>query len=135
MAVLLVATRRSLRQRDTTATMRHFLRQDKQWRPFSDNDAFAAMRLPARALRANCLSQSIALAVAFQRSGHEPTLILGCRRYENREWGAHAWVLVGDRVLDALPSGPHEPLARLAANNQWVPAPITEQEKLLRESG
>lgn len=135
MATLLVATRLSLRSRDTTATMRHFLRGAKQWREFSDDDALAALRLPARALRANCLAQSIALTVALERSGQQPTLVLGCRRYENREWGAHAWVVVGNRVLDALPSGPHEPLARLAAKNQWVPAPITEQEGLLKESG
>lgn len=128
MAVLLAATRLSLRRRDTTETMRHFSRRSRSWPSFSDTDALAALRVPARVLRGNCLAQSIALTVALQRAGEEPTLVLGCRRYDNREWGAHAWVVVDGRVLDARPSGPHQSLARLAASTQWVPAPLSSAD-------
>ncbi|MEY2399472.1 MAG: Transglutaminase-like superfamily [Actinomycetota bacterium] len=96
----------------------------RRWPPFSGPEALRALRVPARALRANCLTQSVALTVAFERANQNPTLVLGCRRYENRKWGAHAWVIVGSDVFDAIPSGAHEPLARLTAETEWVPAPM-----------
>ncbi len=74
--------------------------------------------------RANCLAQSIALTVALERAEKQPVLVLGCRLYADRRWGAHAWVVDGDQVLDALPSGAHAPLAQLVADTQWVPGPV-----------
>jgi hypothetical protein len=84
-----------------------------------------AVRRFARVLRANCLSQSVALTVALDRAAQDPTLVLGCRRYADRNWGAHAWVEVGSTVLDALPSGEHAALAWLDARSQWDAAPRT----------
>jgi hypothetical protein len=77
-------------------------------------------------LPANCLPQSIALTVALGRAGYAPTLILGCRRYDARNWGAHAWVSVAGEVLDPIPSGPHQALAHLDAGTGWTPMPVVE---------
>jgi hypothetical protein len=121
--VLLAATKRSLRRRDTTATMRR-LSDGGPWVGFDANDALRAVRRAARILGANCLSQSIALAAACARNGLDPELILGCRRYGDGKWGAHAWVQLRGDVYDPLPSGEHQTLASISAGTGWVPAPI-----------
>jgi len=124
MTVLLVATVISLRRRDTTETLRRLVNRTRQWPEFPADSGMRAVRRPARLLGANCLAQSVALTVALDRAAQSPELILGCRRYESRQWGAHAWVILGAQVLDALPSGAHQPLARLNAETQWIPAPV-----------
>jgi hypothetical protein len=63
----------------------------------------------------------VALAAVLERRGHAPTLVLGCRQYEDRHWGAHAWVVVDGEVLEPVAGGPHQELARLDAVNGWVP--------------
>ena len=134
MALLLAATRFLLRKHDTTKTLRLLVRRNGHGPEFANPDGLRAVRRAAKVFRANCLAQSVALTVALQGAKKSPVLILGCRRYENRSWGAHAWVLVESEVLDALPSGAHEPLARLSADTQWIPAPIPPQDRV-RESG
>jgi transglutaminase superfamily protein len=74
-----------------------------------------------RILRATCLTQSIALAAVLERVDRPATLVLGCRQYDDGYWGAHAWVVVGDEILEPVPSGPHAELARLHAAGGWVP--------------
>jgi hypothetical protein len=76
---------------------------------------------------ATCLAQSVALAAVLERGQQHPTLVLGCRQYEDRRWGAHAWVIVGGEVLDPVPGGPHAELARLEATSGWVPVPAAPQ--------
>lgn len=124
MAALLAATVISLRRRDTTATLRLLTGRAKPWPDFSPPHGLRALRRAARFFRANCLAQSVALTIALESAQTRPTLVLGCRRYQDKSWGAHAWVLVGTEVLDALPSGAHTPLAQLTAESLWVPAPI-----------
>lgn len=127
MAALLAATLVSLRRRDTTQTLRRLIDGAGAWPDFGPEIGLRAVRRSARVLRANCLAQSVALTVALDRAQKQPSLILGCRIYEDRRWGAHAWVVAGSDVLDALPSGAHQPLARLGADTRWVPAPITSR--------
>ena len=124
MAALLAAAVISLRRRDTTETLRRLTDRARPWPDFSAPHGMRALRRAARVLRANCLAQSVALTVALESAKTRPTLILGCRRYEDRSWGAHAWVIVGSEVLDALPSGAHTPLAQLRSDTSWVPAPV-----------
>jgi hypothetical protein len=124
MTALLAATVISLRRRDTTETLRYLVKRAKRWPDFSATEGLRALRRAARIFRANCLAQSIALTVALERAEHRPVLILGCRLYPDRRWGAHAWVVAGAEVLDALPSGAHAPLAQLASDTQWVPGPV-----------
>lgn len=124
MAALLASTLMSLRRRDTTQTLRRLIQRSAVWPEFAATDGLRATRRSARLLRANCLAQSIALTVAQHRAAKRPALILGCRRYDDGRWGAHAWVVVDSEVLDALPSGAHEPLAQLSADTLWVPTPI-----------
>jgi hypothetical protein len=120
---LLAATRRSLRRRDTTATLRLFT-PGAPWPSFDADDAMRAVRRASRLMAANCLAQSVALTVACTRAGGSPELILGCRRYGDGKWGAHAWIVLESRVYDPLPSGEHQALASISAGTQWVPAPI-----------
>jgi hypothetical protein len=120
---LLAATRRSLRRRDTTATLRLFT-HGAPWPPFDANDGLRAVRRASRLMKANCLSQSVTLAVACTRAGAGPELILGCRRYGDGTWGAHAWIVLDACVYDPLPSGDHQALASISAGTEWVPAPI-----------
>jgi Transglutaminase-like superfamily len=124
---LLLTTTRSLRQRDTTETLRRLVDNHTTTDLFDASDALRAVRRAARAVRANCLAQSVALTVAFARAGQQPQLVLGCRRYADGNWGAHAWVLLGPDVLDPLPSGPHAALATLEGRTHWVPSPIRAQ--------
>jgi hypothetical protein len=121
--VLLAATKRSLRRRDTTGTLR-LLADQGSWSPFDADDGLRAVRRAARVLGANCLAQSVALTVASTRAGLDPELILGCRRYGGGQWGAHAWITLGARVYDPLPSGEHQALASISAGTAWVPTPI-----------
>jgi transglutaminase superfamily protein len=120
---LLAATRRSLRRRDTTATLRRFT-HGAPWPSFDADDGLRAVRRASRLIGANCLAQSVALTVACARAGSDPELILGCRRYGDAKWGAHAWIILGAQVYDPLPSGEHQALASISAGTQWVPAPI-----------
>jgi hypothetical protein len=123
MTALLAATKRSLRRRDTTATLRRFT-DASPWPSFDADDGLRAVRRAARALGANCLSQSVALTIACRRAGRDPELILGCRRYGDGTWGAHAWLVLDARRLDPLPSGEHQALASISAETQWIPTPI-----------
>ncbi|HVV38246.1 MAG TPA: lasso peptide biosynthesis B2 protein [Acidimicrobiales bacterium] len=121
--MLVVTARRSLRRHDTTATLRRMV----PGAPSNSFDADAAMRAVRRVSRllgANCLTQSVALTVAAARAGLDPELILGCRRYGDNKWGAHAWMVLAGRTYDPLPSGEHQALATISAGTSWVPAPI-----------
>ncbi len=71
--------------------------------------------------QATCLAQSVALAALFERGGEDATLVLGCRRYEDRHWGAHAWVVVAGEVWEPVVAGAHEDLAELSAAHTWIP--------------
>jgi hypothetical protein len=126
MTLLLARVAASLRRRDTTATLQRYAARPSQWPSFEPRAGLRAVRRASRAVRANCLPQSIALAVALTRTGHEPEVVLGCRRYDDRNWGAHAWVCVEGVVLDPIPSGAHEALARLNAGTGGNPVPVAE---------
>lgn len=121
---------RSLRSRDTTETLRRLCARPTG-RSVPLPDALYAVRRAGRLLGANCLTQSIALTAALARAGVNPKLVLGCRRYDAQNWGAHAWVIVGDEMFDPLPSGPHAALAELSAAGDWVPAPSSPAPRTL----
>ena len=127
MTVLLAATKRSLRRRDTTATLRRYA-DHGHWPSFDADDGLRAVRRAARLLGANCLAQSVALTCAVTRAGLAPELILGSRRYGEAKWGAHAWIVLDAQVYDPLPSGEHRALASISAGTQWSPAPIERGE-------
>lgn len=128
MTALLAATKRSLRRRDTTDTLRRLAREGHATGSFDADEGLRAVRRASRALGANCLSQSVALAAACRRAGLNPEVILGCRRYGDGKWGAHAWIVLDARVYDPLPSGEHQALASISAGTNWVPAPIVRGE-------
>jgi hypothetical protein len=130
MAVLLASTMLSLRRRGTTGTLRHLGARTAPVPNVEPAAALRALQRPGRLAGANCLAQSVALAVALEAMGHRPLLVLGCRRYDDGQWGAHAWVLVGEDVLDPRPSGPHMQLAQLEAATGWVPAPPRENRSV-----
>jgi len=125
MTALLAATKRSLRRRDTTATLRRLV-PGRRWADFDAVAGMRAVRRASRALGANCLEQSVALTVATTRAGGNPELILGCRRYPDGVWGAHAWIVLDAHVYDPLPSGEHQALASISAGTRWIPAPIEQ---------
>lgn len=97
--------------------------------------ALAAVRAATRATAAPCLPQAVALTALLARHGETPALILGCRRYPDGRWGAHAWVECAGDVLDPVPSGAHAALARCDARGGWVPAPVAGSEPLDGERG
>jgi hypothetical protein len=78
------------------------------------------VRRAGRVVGGVCLAQSVALAALLEHGGQHPTVVLGCRP-ESRTWSAHAWVTVGDEVLEPVRGGPHAELATLEAANGWVP--------------
>ena len=123
MAALLLAAHLMLNRRGVTPTLARLAsgRVTAEVRP---SDAMGALRRPARILGAPCLAQSVALTAALSRARQTPSLVLGCRRYDDGRWGAHAWVDVDGVTFDAIPSGEHQPLARLAADTGWIPAPV-----------
>lgn len=81
--------------------------------------AASSVAAAGRILRADCLPQAVALAALLQRGGSDPTVVLGCRLYGPNQWGAHAWVEVGDERFDPLPGQEHSELARLSAAGHW----------------
>jgi hypothetical protein len=66
------------------------------------------------------LAQSVALTAVLEHGQQHPTLVLGCR-HEDGTWSAHAWVEVGNEVLEPVRAGPHAELARLDGTTGWVP--------------
>jgi hypothetical protein len=119
-ALLLVAAARVLlRRHDTTWTLRRLARRDVM--PVVPADALIAVQRAGRLARAACLAQSVALTALLERGGAAPVLVLGCRRYEDRRWGAHAWVVLEGTVWEPVPAGAHEELAQLSAADAWIP--------------
>jgi len=60
------------------------------------------------------------LAALLEHGGQHPTVVLGCRP-DGTTWSAHAWVIVGEELLEPVRGGPHAELARLSAATAWVP--------------
>jgi len=83
------------------------------------HDAMRAVQRAGRLLRATCLAQSMALTTLLERDGQHPSLVLGCRRYGDNAWGAHAWVEVGTAVFEPVQAASHIELARLSAAGGW----------------
>jgi hypothetical protein len=122
--LLVVAARVLLERRDTTVALRRLARRSpRRLRPLAAEDAVVAVQRAGRMAQATCLAQSIALAALFERAGEEASLVLGCRLYEDRHWGAHAWVVVNGTVWEPVPAGAHEELAELDAAHAWIPRP------------
>jgi hypothetical protein len=118
---LVVAARLLLSRRDTTIALRRLTRRSARLRPIEAEEALRAVQRAGRMAQATCLAQSVALAALFERAGRPVSLILGCRRYEDRHWGAHAWVLLDGEVWEPVPAGAHQELAELDAAHAWVP--------------
>jgi Transglutaminase-like superfamily len=59
-----------------------------------------AVRAAARYVpSATCLTQALAVQSLLARSGHSSQLHIGVAKGLGREFGAHAWVRCGDRVV------------------------------------
>ena len=117
-----VAARVLLRRHDTTATLRRLVRSASPRGARDSGQAMTAVQRAGRIAHASCLPQSVALVALLARQGTEPRLVLGCRRYDDQEWGAHAWVEIDGLVLDVVPSGTHQELAVLDRVRNWEPA-------------
>ena len=124
-ALFYVALARALlRGHDTTWTLRRITRaRSPRARHVDGDSAVVAVRRAGRMAKATCLPQSVALVALLARDGVDPVLVLGCRRYEDRTWGAHAWVELGEKVLEPVPAGAHEELAVLQRSKAWIPTP------------
>jgi hypothetical protein len=119
---LLALSRLMLLRSSTTQTLRRLSARTRSAAP----DPVAALRAVRRAGRVvggACLPQAVALAAMLQRGGQEPTLVLGCLRTLDGSWSAHAWVELGDLVLEPVTSNRHATLAYLNAANGWTPSP------------
>jgi hypothetical protein len=121
----LAASRRLLARDGTTGALRRL--QQRSARPPEDPGAvLASVRRAARIVGGECLPQAVTLAVLLQRMGMAPLLLLGCRR-DPRDggWLAHAWVELDDEVLDPTGAAGFASLARLSAETDWLPSPVT----------
>ena len=114
-----VAARIMLRRRDTTTVLRRLARPGRRIRPVRPEAAVSAVRRAGRMAHATCLPQSVALVALLERGGRAPVLVLGCRRYPNREWGAHAWVEAGGQVWEPVVAAAHEELAEMDSAHAW----------------
>jgi hypothetical protein len=122
-AVALVAAARLLLKRhDTTSVLRRLAKRPARQRALDVEAALVAVQRAGRLAKATCLPQSIALAALLTKAGKAPELVLGCRRYEDRHWGAHAWLIADGVVLEPVPAGQHIELAQMSAENNWLPA-------------
>lgn len=123
--VVLVATEVLIRRRGTTAALQRLTRRrSRAAEPTADDasDVVTAVRRAGRLVRARCLAQSVAVAVLLERAGRDAAVVLGCRRYQDRRWGSHAWVVCDGDVLEPVTGGDHAELARYSASQRWVPA-------------
>jgi hypothetical protein len=48
---------------------------------------------------ATCLTQALAAQVLLTRAGHSSRVEIGVAKNENQQFRAHAWIVLGDRVL------------------------------------
>ena len=119
---MLVATVALVRRRGTSAALKRLAPDSyRRSRPIDPAAATVAVQRAGRLLRARCLAQSVALVVVLQRAGRDAIVVLGCRRYEDRRWGSHAWVVCGGEILEPVMGGDHAELARYSAAQGWVP--------------
>jgi hypothetical protein len=119
--VLLARARRLVVRRRTTEALVRLDRGRRTTAAVPADDALRAVRRAARLVGGDCLDQGVALTALLRRAGRDPILVLGCHRYEDRRWGAHAWVLDEDQILDPRPSGHHDSLAWYRAADDWLP--------------
>ena len=118
---LVTAARLLLPRRGTAATLRRLAPPPRARGTVDTGAALLAVRRTSRVAGGACLPQSVALAALLRRDGAAPVLVVGCQRYENRTWGAHAWVRVDTTVLDPDPCGEHAELAWYRSENDWQP--------------
>jgi hypothetical protein len=118
---MLSASRLLLDRSGTSATLRRLSGKRRRSRAVDPQRALLAIRRAARLVGGACLPQAVALAALLQRGGEDPVLVLGCRRTPRQHWTAHAWVEVGDLVLEPVTTAEHAPLAHLKAIDGWVP--------------
>ena len=118
--IVLAVSRATLERHGTTRTIKRLA----GGRPIRSEpvDVLHAVRRAGRIVGGACLPQSVALAALLQRAGRSPVLILGCSRTADGSWTAHAWVEVGDDILEPVKGGRHAKLARLDACGGWLPA-------------
>ena len=110
-----------LPRRGTTATLRRLGPPPRAGGRVDTDAALLAVRRASRVAGGACLPQSVALAALLRRDGATPVLVVGCQRYENGTWGAHAWVRVNGAVLDPDPCGEHAELAWYRSEDDWQP--------------
>jgi len=124
----LTRARLMLRHSDTTATLRRLASRGARGAAADPSQALSAVRRASRIVGGECLPQAVALTAMLQRAGHEPLLILGCRRTGNTGWSAHAWVRVNEMVLDPGMVTGFAPLASLSEKTEWVPSPVDARD-------
>lgn len=112
-----------LRRQGTAAALRLLARRRRNPRSLEPPVAMRAVRRAGRLTRGACLSQAVALTALLTRAGEDPTLVLGCRRYREGVWGAHAWVDLDGEQLEPVASEEHQLLATCRPEHDWVPTP------------
>ncbi|MEY2569750.1 MAG: Transglutaminase-like superfamily [Acidimicrobiaceae bacterium] len=127
-ALLVLAAVLLLRWRGTTRTLQRLARPGRVRHPAPPAPALRAVQRAGGRLHVPCLAQSVALAALLVRDGREPSVVLGVHRYEDRQWGSHAWVECDGIVLEPVLAGPHAELARCAAAQAWVPAQAAAEQ-------
>lgn len=122
--VLLLASRVLLARRGTTVTLNMLSAEPRTTAPLviDPTQALWAIRRAGRLIGGACLPQSVALVALLHRLGADPVLILGCSRIGEGSWTAHAWVELGEEVLEPVKGARHARLACLEAHNGWAPA-------------
>lgn len=120
-AALVVLAQILLPRQGTTLALRRLQRTRRPAGPVDPIAAVRAVQRAGRMARAQCLAQSVALASLLDPDGGDVAVVLGCRLYEDRRWGSHAWVQYGGQVLEPVSADEHTPLARYSAERDWVP--------------
>ena len=122
------AARLLVKSRGIEPTLRRLARPGAGWgSTAAPNDAVrAARRLHRFVGRGTCLEESAALAAVLARRGGTPDLIVGCRRYPDGTWGAHAWVVADGVRCDLVPAGEHAALTRYSLDSGWRAEALTQ---------
>jgi hypothetical protein len=129
-AILLVAVRLVLPRIGLAATLKRFARPGPSPSVAARRNGGAvdvvgqsAVEAVQRAARrtggGTCLAQSVVLTALLIRTGADPEVVLGCRRYQDGHWGAHAWVELDGRLLEPVRADEHTELTRCRASAGW----------------
>ncbi len=77
-----------------------FRAREKKRSRYSVEQFIWAVRATSRYVpRATCLTQAIAAQILLMRAGYDPQVKIGVAKNEKKLFEAHAWLVLGDKVL------------------------------------